>query len=270
MKNTHWYLQENIHKKDLEELINAILTNGMTYETFFHIPFDNQYPSLNLNDPLFVYSASLVTDQIYNDHNKFAGVFAHTDNISLEQIFSQNNQHMWSEAKFFGTLEQLSHLNLEIEEFFIRPVLDDKSFAGEIMTKSEFLTWYNKLDNTVIDKKTLKVMVAPLNYPKHEYRLCMIEGKYITGSLYKNHMRAEMSREVPLEIINFAEEFLTKVDLPEAVIIDVGLSENRIGIIEANGINNSGFYLMDKEKYVKAINNLLIKKYNTNYKHKIY
>ena len=67
MNLTHWYLQENIHKKDLDELIDAILANGMTYETFFHIPFDNQYPVLNTDNPLFVYSASLVTDQIYRD-----------------------------------------------------------------------------------------------------------------------------------------------------------------------------------------------------------
>jgi len=33
-------------------------------------------------------------------------------------------------------------------------------------------------------------------------------------------------------------------------VVDIGVDENRLGVIEVNGINNAGFYEIDKEKLI--------------------
>jgi hypothetical protein len=253
MKKPHWYLQENISKKDLEELKSAITQQGMSYETYYHIPFDNAYPSLQLDRPIFVYMASSATDNIIENNSVFAGVYNHSKDLNIEAIFNQTPTLMWSKPLFFGTLKQLGEFDIREESFFIRPVIDDKSFAGMILTKEELKVWLEQLKDTIIDINTCRVMVAPLKYPHKEYRLCMVNNEYVTGSKYRENMELNKGKEIPENIIKFAENFIKNSNLPKACIVDVATNGDDIGIIEVNSINNSGFYDLDKYKYIEKL-----------------
>ncbi len=250
-----WYVQSNISQKDYEELKLEVEHQGMEFCPFFHIPFSDDYPALDINGPIFVYAASSVTDRIIKEHSDFAGVFAHSQDIDMRQFFNVKNEDMWSEPLFIGALERVSHLNLTENEYFIRPSMDNKWFAGMVLEKNALIEWIEKLRSIDIDMST-SIILAPVSYPHKEYRLCAVNGRITAGCQYREDMEKMMIEGYPLFVQKFAEDFIAKNKsvLPNSFIIDVALGENQsIGVIEVNSINSSGFYAINKKDYVKSI-----------------
>ena len=85
----------------------------------------------------------------------------------------------------FGTLGDIAPPD---GDFFIRPNLDSKAFAGTVMSCKEFEDWRNDLMSiagyTTLPPET-EVVIAPLQTIWSEYRCIMIDGRYVTGSRYK-------------------------------------------------------------------------------------
>lgn len=67
------------------------------------------------------------------------------------------------------------------------------------------------------------------------------------------HGEAVKENVSPDEVIYFAAEFYNKTDLPISCVIYIGVTGNKIGVIEVNSINNSGFYSIDKDKLIMSL-----------------
>lgn len=243
-----FYIQKNISEKDVNELVNVFEKNKLNYELFYHIPFDNSYPEIDKNQNAFVYAASSVTDKIIEDNQEFSGVFAHTKEINLSNFFKNSAEIMWSKPIYMGAFKDFK---LEEKEVFIRPLIDSKWIAGTVLTAKEYEEWKQKLVNIEFDFNEL-IFVSKVNTPKDEYRLFFVNQEFSTGSQYKKNYESFKSRNVPKDILDLAILFLDKNKqiLPKSFVVDVGINENHKGIIEVNGINNAGFYDIDKEKLI--------------------
>ena len=248
----NWYMQSNISEKDFIEFKNIAEKLSLNFIPFFHIPFDNSYPELNKEDSLFVYASSSVTDNIYNSNSDFSGVFNHTSEIDIRNFFKNSPCNMWSDPIFIGALDSIPELNEK--DYFIRPVIDDKWLAGSIMSYSDILIWIDKLKNVDFDLTT-EVLISTVNYPSREYRMFCVDGKIVASSMYRKNMIVETQEGSPLELQEFALSFIkenTEI-LPKAFVIDIAESENKVGVIEINGINNSGFYDINKLNLVESL-----------------
>ena len=243
-----FYIQQNISEKDVQELINVFDKHNIQYQLFYHIPFDDSYPEIDETIPAFVYAASSVTDKVYNDYKTFMGVFAHTNDINLETFFNNSPELMWNEPLYMGKFKDFI---ITENEIFIRPLIDSKWIAGTVLTSEEFTDWKNKLEKIDFDFNE-NIFVSKIHMPKEEYRLFYVNHSFSTGSQYKKDYEQYKNNFVPNNIVDIANQFVekNKIDLPKSFVVDVGLDENHIGIIEVNGINNAGFYSIDKEKLV--------------------
>ena len=94
-----FYIQKNISEKDVNELVEILNKNKLSYELFYHIPFDDSYPQIDKEQHAFVYGASSVTDKVYKDLGVAGGVFAHTNEISLKPFFENNRFYIVKLAK---------------------------------------------------------------------------------------------------------------------------------------------------------------------------
>jgi hypothetical protein len=263
VKIMKFYLQKNINEKDFLELKEIIIKNKMKVHEFYHIPFSDEYPELDFTEPFFIYAASNVTDKVISAYNSFAGVFAHSEDINIRNFFTNTPEKMWSNPIFMGSLKDIPAL--EDKEYFLRPLIDNKWFAGTVLKYSDLVDWIIKLKNIDIDMNT-EILIADILYPRKEYRMFYVKNEIVTTSQYRENMETFVKNGSPIECQNFALDFIEKNKdvLPNSFVIDVAQSEDKIGIIEINSINNSGFYGVDKELLIKSLAKVCINK-NKNY-----
>jgi len=257
----HFIIQENINQDDFNSLIEAINDQGFTYESFFHIPFDTSYPELPSHSGVFVYAASSVTDAIYNDHEDFKGVYNHTSQINIHNFYKNTAGLMWSPRANQCTLADVLLLPLSDDKIFVRPAIDNKLFSGQVCTQTEFIEMARKMIAAEPLYANEEIFIGGVNYPEEEYRLFIVDGDIVASSLYRLNGEVKKLEGSTNEVNKLALEFYKKNYrsgyLPLSCVIDVGYSfgENKIGVIEVNCINNSGFYGIIKADLVKALAN---------------
>ena len=143
-------------------------------------------------------------------------------------------------------------------EFFIRPTLDSKSFAGVVMGWSVFRRWQENVlklgaDNGgTLDGDTL-VQVCSKKTILREYRLWVVDGKVKTASLYKLRGRPNFCEDVEPEVLAYGEEMAALWSPGRAYVLDICRTPDRLKILEAGCMNAAGFYAADMQKLVMAL-----------------
>lgn len=139
---------------------------------------------------------------------------------------------------------------------FARPSEDTKLFTGEVFERANFLFWRERIVDTHnepdFDRFT-SIIVAPVQPIDCEYRLFVVNGEVITGSLYRLRGQTCYSPYIDSAVTNFVKQMLTVWQPHRAFVLDVALSEGQPKIIEVNNINSSRFYAADLPLLVKAL-----------------
>lgn len=173
------------------------------------------------------------------------GVF-HDDDVLNVEAYAKNWGHlMVNDDAVVMRLSQVADLDRQpLDEIFIRPVLDDKSFAGEVMRFEDACEWIEKLVSMEDSILTSHTLVAVSTYKRifGEWRCFVAQGQCITASQYRAHDRLRLSADVPEEVTKFAEDAWKKWPLLPIVAIDIARLEDRLAIMEAGSINATGFY----------------------------
>lgn len=145
------------------------------------------------------------------------------------------------------------------DRFFVRPNADDKSFNGQVMTKAEFLDWQRTMcameDSATISKDDY-IILAPLRPIYTEYRFYVVNGRVVTGSLYKSRDTVVYAECVDQGVIDFARKMVNKFSPSIAFVLDIADTPEGFKVLETNSISSSGFYAIDVGRFVAAINDL--------------
>lgn len=148
------------------------------------------------------------------------------------------------------------------ERFFLRPVLDSKSFAGIVMSWAEFEVFRANLSRISREEESTlrlsdRVVAAPLASIFAEYRFFVIAGRVITGSQYKIGDLIRSDSDVPQEVVQFAQACVDCWSPNKAFTIDVAMTPDGPRVIELNSANSAGFYACDQGAFINAVNSLL-------------
>jgi len=144
---------------------------------------------------------------------------------------------------------------------FVRPVDDSKAFTGTIMSNYDFHDWIQFIRTIEEEEfqplhKNTKIAIANFKKIYAEYRIFVVDGKLITGSMYKRG-DAVISEELnDVNVLAFAEQMVERWQPAVAFVIDIALTEDDYKVIEINNINSAGFYAADPQKIVAAIENM--------------
>jgi hypothetical protein len=149
----------------------------------------------------------------------------------------------------YDRFENIQH----VQNKFIKPI-DFKFFPAGVYTSVEEIQGYNTIDQHI------EVFVSDVVTWTIEVRCFVIDRKVQTWSTYvynnKIELRDTMLANEEAEMHIFLNEFLadTTIDLPEAVVIDVGYIPNQgWALIEANPVWSSGVYACDPKKVIQTI-----------------
>jgi len=146
---------------------------------------------------------------------------------------------------------------IEWNKLFARPSEDTKFFSGQVFERDNFVFWLDKIICAEDDSDAdTSIIIAPLAEIDCEYRLFVVDGKIVTGSLYKSKDRVLYSQFIEKEALDFANKMLSVWQPDRAFAFDIALTPKGAKIIEVNNINSSGFYSANIPDLVDAIENM--------------
>ena len=157
---------------------------------------------------------------------------------------------------------------------FVRPVLDSKTFNGEVKSKYDFKDWQQSIkfmdefmtdelvDIPMLNKDTV-IAVAGAKKIYSEYRLFVVDRRIVTASQYQLGGELITTADIDRRVTCFAEEMIQRWRPAQAYAMDIADTPDGLKVIEINNINSSGFYDADPQKIIMAINNMV--KYQEDY-----
>lgn len=271
-----WIIQGNLTKEDsLSKLINYIQENKIEHKLVKPIPFSEFIVDINTDvnnhdiDDLpklsFDNSKQMVTIGSYT-----LAKFAKANNWTPGAFINENFEFSkWING--WGKDNMLNGLAIESKvkdmvipkdwyKVFARPSEDTKSFAGQVFEVDNLTYWFNQLteygDPCGLCGET-SVIVSPLKEILAEYRFFVVDGKVVTGSLYKIRDQVISSESIDPIAFNFANKMLELWQPDRAFVLDIAITSDGPKIIEVNNINSSGFYKANIGAIVDSINDMI-------------
>jgi hypothetical protein len=145
------------------------------------------------------------------------------------------------------------------EQMFVRPTPSDKRFGAFVCEWSMFEIWRRRvLQDGVLGDDT-PIMVAPAKDIDQEIRFFVVDGRIVTGSIYRNN---GMGVYIPFfgspffddKVLGFAQECIDVWGPDHAYVMDVcRLRNGELYIVEFNCYNSSGLYESDSMAYVRSV-----------------
>jgi hypothetical protein len=254
----HWILQDNLINADTRNRIKGLLNErGTAYSCVTLIPIFNQLEGSvpRVEGPVFVYGSTGL-GHVAKDQGWRPGYY--DANLDYERMLANYGELALNEAAQSGTLGDIAPT---FDHFFVRPVLDNKSFPGTVMTRDGFEQFRAGVRNVSEDADvTLRVsdriVIAPLTDITAEYRFFVVAGKVVTGSRYKSGDYASSSADVPEELAQFAQSCADRWQPNDAFSLDVAVTPRGFKAIELNSANSAGFYQCDIGAIIDAVNRL--------------
>ena len=141
--------------------------------------------------------------------------------------------------------------------FFSRPTKDTKVYTGQVFMRHSWDEYVahcmeNNTANIITDET--RVLISPLKEIYQEIRCWVVGGKVITTSQYKIGTRVHaQNTDHEDDIREFAQKMVDIYQPAEAFVLDICRTPDGFRIVEINCINCSGFYDMNFQKLVMAL-----------------
>jgi hypothetical protein len=136
------------------------------------------------------------------------------------------------------------------ELVFLKPNDDLKHFTGSILRFSECADLYRMLRRAARPVAlTAEVVLGRPSEIDAEWRLFLVDGEVVTGSMY----RPSGDPHVPRELVDFAQSASSHWMPASVFVLDVARVDRSWRIIECNCFNGSRFYSADVERLVRRV-----------------
>lgn len=248
-----------------DEVMKVLALKGIPYRAVGLRPFDSEImglEGLDLNQNLMCYgSVKLVRlalelglrPGVFFDYSTFNALAWKTFiGFEMANYFS------------FHSVETLCSLAPELGKknpHFIRPVMDLKLFSGAVkpedQTFEEFFAEKFSGDHLTRYKNTL-VGVAKPQHIEGEWRCFVVNKKFVTGSQYRINGQLKPDPALPDGLEAYVAKICDKWLPHDNCVVDVAMIDGEFRIMEFNCINASGMYKADVEKFVDAMQTLMV------------
>ncbi len=252
----HWVVQNNMFSEEgFARLLAALERLQVSYTLVKVVPFSHDLvPDVQPPERLINVMGTYTLANIARRRGWYPGSFEN-ENFDYQVQASRWPGVMLNEDSLFCRFADVPE---QPKPFFIRPVLDTKSFVGTVMDWPAFETWRKGvLALTAEDCPTMtgdtQVMVSPKKEIWSETRVWIVDGRAVTASQYKFGTIKRYSDDVPPAILGFAEALARSWTPSRAYVVDVADTPDDLKVIEVNNLNAAGFYAGDMQKLVAAI-----------------
>ena len=250
-----------IHEMGLAQVRNAIESYPHQYVSV--IPFSNELIS---EEPVegtdYLAYGSTLFIKLGHDLG-WQGVYFDYDNFNYETAVKHRSD-MLNDDIILPACEVIPFLESStVDTWFIRPALDLNHFNGQVIDRVECIAWLKDAMECASSGSyqitpDLKIVLAVPKNIQAEWRWFIVDGKIISGAMYRCRGQLVKNRELDQAVILEAQK-LAEGWLPHRnCVMDTALVDDKLYVVEFNCINGSGFYGHD----VSAIFTELAKDYD--------
>lgn len=249
----HWVIQNNLfNERGFHDLLEVLERMEIPHTLVKCIPFGGgTEPEIHVPGPIVVMGSLTLT--------RYAKARGWTPGAFLNDQF---DFEVWREHLGGALLNADARVYRFAEvpvlpgDFFIRPCLEGKAFSGMVTDGETFSRWREEVLSPdhpgAVDADT-RVAVSGLKPIQCEYRMVVVDGRVITGSLYKRGGRGVHSAQLEPEVRAFAQRMADLWGPDRAYVMDVFMSEGVLYIGEFNTLNSAGFYAYNVGQMVAAL-----------------
>lgn len=238
----HWIIDDYILKEKFSEKLLSFLSR---VDLPYSIISDNDLDHYDGNDCIAFGTYPFVLDVKNRGWNP--GVFLN-DNYDY-RIWSKKYSDFCLNIGQLCTLADVPKMD---HEFFIRPCADTKEFTGTVLNWDQFTKWRLQTKNSL----DLSVVVSDVRNIVEEYRFVIVDGRVITGSLYKSRSTGIYHECRDRGLIEFVQSVVDVWTPSEAFVLDIALSNGVSYVLEMGCLNAAGLYACDIQKIVIALEEL--------------
>jgi len=262
----HWVIKKGYCGEGYLDIIDSVERLGHSYSLVNYKRSENI--SIEINDKfdtnqVMVYGGLGLINYAQKNNWKIGAFF--NDNFSVDVWQKHYKEELLNDDSIITTLGELEVPHLD--NFFIRPLHDNKSFNGQLMSRSEYMDWRKKIiemnteSYSAVDKNT-QITIAKPKYIVTEYRLFVVDSQIITGSEYRRGNKIFYNAHVPEFVIAYAQKVMSIWQPDRAYCLDIAevYQENAPSIckvLEINCINGCGLYAADPDKYVHFLSEVV-------------
>ncbi|MEP0820941.1 MULTISPECIES: ATP-grasp domain-containing protein [Trichocoleus] len=136
------------------------------------------------------------------------------------------------------------------ELVFLKPNDDLKRFTGGVLSVAECFTLYQQLRRATRPiNPASEVVIGQPREIDGEWRLFIVEGEVVSGSMY----RPSGDAYLPHDLVLFAEHIASQWMPAPVFVLDVARVEQTWKVVECNCFNGCRFYLADVARIVRAV-----------------
>lgn len=261
----HWIVNTCLKREGgYEALIEQLNRQGVEYTLVRKPPFaeylvamhdeyddegQNKPIMLDIEGPVFV-TGTTSMHAVSKAHGWSPG---YIDSPCIRECIEHWGEYMLNHDSIFGAISEITPVD---DDFFIRPNVDSKSFAGTIMTKVNFESWRDSLlaiDSWTTIPADTEVIMCSVKKIWAEYRCSVVNGRVVTASRYKTGATVAYSNDVGSNVYDYANQRVQEWNPRIAFTLDIADTPDGFKIIETNAISSSGFYALDMNKFVGEI-----------------
>lgn len=257
-----WVFQEDIIDAEIIEKMTAFMTRmDIPWNRIKMVPFtrDLTQEKIDTNQPLIAIGSYDFTYKAIELGWK-PGVWIN-ENYDY-RVWSQSG---WKILNADGVVTNFGDVPFQAKPFFIRPCVDNKIFTGQVVDWGKYSGWLTKIQAGERDTTVWDVTLdSPIVYaaPKKivtEYRFIVIDGKAVTGSMYKD-ASVGIYRNVDdrSELFDFVNEQASIWRPSDVFVMDIALSDGQLFVLEMGNFNAAGLYHCDLQKIVMTVEDFLL------------
>jgi hypothetical protein len=251
-----WVVQSNLFSAyNYERLLSTLERLALTYSVHRVVPFEGTIdPEPSPPDDRVIVMGSFSLARLAAQRGWRPGSFMANLDFEIQRAH-------WGELMLNhdARVSRFAEIPEQTAPFFIRPVLDTKSFTGAVMEWPKFEAWRGKVLSLASDRAAItaetSVMICSEKEILNETRTWIVDGRVITASGYQFGIHTEYCtpEEVHPDILRFAERCAAAWSPDRAYVLDVALTPEGFRILEVNNLNSAGWYRCDLNRLVIAL-----------------
>ena len=243
----HWFVQSPGRNREMvDRIANALKTLVVPYSFVELKPFTSEIPALRLSNfepPYIRWGPAWVPRA--ETHPELRSSTWYSDDEFRWSAFS----HHWSDLMITkGRLVPFSELEecLTDDPVFVRPDADSKYFPGGVYSKGQKPVTRKNLPD-------FDVVIGGYANIRNEYRLFILDNQVVAGSSYRLDGVPRAEALLSVHVVDFAKTVISLWQPADVFCLDIGETEDGIGIVEANCFNASRHYAADTLKIIRAV-----------------
>jgi hypothetical protein len=251
---TTWVVQTNVEPESTSPaaLRRACSVEQLPFHEVSVIPGSATLPEMpRVDGPVVFHGRTTLILRAFEDPKWRHGVFFDPARFQHRAYVAAYGDAMLNaDARVMSWEELLREPRAPGDLVFLKPNDDLKRFTGQILRFAECQDLYRTLCRAAQSvEPTSEVVLGKPCEIDAEWRLFIVDGEVVTGSMYRPSGEPHLSRE----LIDFAENAASRWAPARVFVLDVARVEGSWKIVECNCFNGSRFYSADVERLVRAV-----------------